>query len=193
LVEKHAPRLREVNVAVGFSPAHRSATPDKEKALLRKAHQTLKRVSSDLESRWHFNTSVALLMELVNEMYAQEPLDEGADPAVVREVFELLTLMLAPVAPHVAEEMWEMLGHEGGAWHAAWPQYNAELAREEQFEVVVQVNGKVRGRILVEDGLSEEETVARAVADPKIAAMVNGKRVLKTIVVPNKLVNLVIV
>jgi leucyl-tRNA synthetase len=189
LVDKHAERLRKANVNRDHLKA---VATSKEKALLRKAHQTVKRVSADLESRWHFNASVALLMELMNELYAHEPLEEGADPAVVREVFELLTLMLAPMAPHIAEEMWEMLGNANGAWCAEWPAYNAELAREEQYEVVVQVNGKVRGRIAVEDGLSEDEVVARALADPKIASFVNGKRVLKKIVVPNKLVNLVV-
>jgi leucyl-tRNA synthetase len=191
LFEKHAPRLREwAHVGARFSEVQ--ATTEKEKALLRKAHQTLKRVSQDLEVRWHFNASVALLMELVNELYAQEPLEADADPAVVREVFDLLTLMLAPMAPHIAEEMWEMLGHQGGAWHVSWPAYRADLAREELHEVVVQVNGKVRGRITVEAGLSEDEVVARALDDPKVAGQLDGKQVRKRIVVPNKLVNLVI-
>jgi leucyl-tRNA synthetase len=197
LFDRHAPRLREC-VPAGQGPRHRADSPnqaaatEKERALLRKAHQTLKRVTSDLEARWHFNTSVALLMELINEFYAQEPLEQAADPAVVREVFELFTLMLVPMAPHVAEELWEMLGRTDGLWRASWPKYNEALAREEQFEVVVQVNGKLRGRILVEGGLGEDELVARALAEPKVAAQLDGKEIRKKIVVPNKLVNLVV-
>jgi leucyl-tRNA synthetase len=213
LFDKHARRLADGGP--GFSPASSSSTADaslkagpaeeeqaaagqrprhseKEKALLRKAHQTLKHVTCDLESRWHFNTSVALLMELLNELYAQEPLEIEANSAVLREVFELFTLMLAPMAPHIAEELWEMLGHAGGLWSVSWPKYNEELAREEQFEVVVQVNGKLRGRILVEGGLNEEELIARALAEPKVAAQLDGKQIRKKIVVPNKLVNLVV-
>jgi leucyl-tRNA synthetase len=85
-----------------------------------------------------------------------------------------------------------MLGHAGGLWSVSWPKYNEELAREEQFEVVVQVNGKLRGRILVEGGLNEEELIARALAEPKVAAQLDGKQIRKKIVVPNKLVNLVV-
>ncbi len=188
LVDKHSSWLR--NGTQAAAPMRTASA--KDKLLLRKAHQTLKRVSSDLEVRWHFNASVALLMELVNEVHAQEPLEEGASPGVVREVFKLLTLMLAPMAPHIAEEMWQMLGHSGNAWKTAWPAYCADLAREELHEVVVQVNGKVRGRITVEDGLSEHEVVARALAEPKVAGQLDGKQVRKSIVVPNKLVNLVV-
>src|SRR5205823_7228334 len=84
---------------------------DKEKTLLRKAHQTLRRVTSDFETRWHFNSAIALVMKLTNDIYEQEPLEQGVRPEVRKEVLELLTLMLAPMTPHLAEELWEMLGH----------------------------------------------------------------------------------
>src|SRR6202022_1124473 len=87
-----------------------SATP-KEKALLRKSHQTLRRVTNDFETRWHFNSAIALIMDLTNELQAQEPLDQGASAEVIKEVFDVLVLMLAPMTPHLAEELWEMLGH----------------------------------------------------------------------------------
>jgi leucyl-tRNA synthetase len=164
---------------------------EKEKALLRKAHQTLRRVTNDFETRWHFNSAVALVMELVNELQAQEPLEKNARPEVVKEVFELLTLMLAPMTPHLAEELWEMLGHSGGLIRASWPEFSPELAADEEFEIVVQVNGKVRATILVEGGLADEELSARALAEPNVAAHLDGKRVVKKIVVPNKLVNIV--
>jgi leucyl-tRNA synthetase len=189
LVEKHAGELRPVKSS---RLSKHSPQTEKEKTLLRRAHQTLQRISHDLESRWHFNTSVAALMELANELQRQEPLEENADPGVIKEVLELFILMLAPMTPHLAEELWEMLGHSGGLWKAAWPHFDAEMAREELHEVVVQINGKVRGKIVVEGGLAEEEVVARALAEPKVAAHLDGKQVRKRIVVPNKLVNLVV-
>jgi len=189
LTDKHAQRLRGVKASASVDFATAS---EKEKKLLRKAHQTLKRVTHDLEIRWHFNSSIALLMELLNEMQAAEPLEQDARPEVVKEVFQVLVLMLAPYTPHLSEELWEMLGHAGGLSQERWPTYSEELACEEEYEVVIQVNGRVRGRIFVEGGLAEEELVARAMAEAKVAPLVNGKRVVKRIVVPNKLVNLVV-
>jgi leucyl-tRNA synthetase len=186
LVGRHAPAMREVK-AGGVD-----AQSEKERALLRKAHQTLKRVTFDLDSRWHFNTSVAALMELTNALQAAEPLEKAVGPSALQELLELLVLMLAPMAPHLAEELWEELGHSGGVVKARWPEFNAELAREEQFEVVIQVNGKVRGRMFVEEGLDDEEVRRRALAEPSVAQHINGKQMVKIIVVPNKLVNIVV-
>ncbi|HEX9223043.1 MAG TPA: leucine--tRNA ligase [Candidatus Acidoferrales bacterium] len=187
LVSKHA----GVAAAAPKSKFSTATASEKEKALLRKAHQTLRRVTNDFETRWHFNSAVALVMELVNELQAQEPLGKNARPEVVKEVLELLTLMLAPMTPHLAEELWEMLGHSGGLIRASWPEFSPELAADVQFEIVVQVNGKVRAKILVEGGLADEEVSARALAEPNVAAHLDGKRVVKKIVVPNKLVNIV--
>ncbi len=191
IVARHAGQLQ--GVAVGNpGPTDVASATAKEKALLRKAHQTLRRVTQDFEARWHFNTSVALVMELANELQKQEPLEQEARPAVVKETFELMTLMLAPMAPHLAEELWEMLGHREGLARAAWPEYRPHLAVEEQFEVVVQINGRLRGKILIEGGLGEDELAARALADPRIALLIARQRVVKKIVVPNKLVNIVV-
>jgi leucyl-tRNA synthetase len=191
LVNRHAERLRGVVVG-NPRPADLVSATAKEKVLLRKAHQTLRRVTQDFEARWHFNTSVALVMELTNELQAQEPLEQDASPAVVKEVFELLTLMLGPMAPHLAEELWEMLGQRGGLGAAAWPAYQAPLAEEEQVEVVIQINGRVRGKILVEAGLTENELSKRAMTDARIAQLTARQRVVKLVVVPNKLVNIVV-
>ena len=120
-------------------------------------------------------------MELVNAIYAAEPLEEGVRPAVRREVLELVTLMLAPMTPHLAEELWEMLGHSEGLWTVEWPAFNAELAKEHEVEIPVQVNGKVRGRVTVAAGASEDTVVALAKADPVIAAQLAGKAVRKEI------------
>ncbi len=188
LYAKHVQRLRGARSGV-INLA--SASP-KEKALLRKTHQTLRRVTQDFEVRWHFNTSVALLMELVNEIQAQEPLEQECRPEVAREVFEITALLLAPMAPHLAEELWEMLGHGEGIGAAKWPPYKPDFGAAEQVEIVAQVNGRVRARLVVEAGLSEEEMYQRAAAHPRVAEQLAGKRLVKKIVVPDKLVNLVV-
>ena len=167
LVSKHAEWLNKVQAGSGAAASLDSATP-KEKALLRKAHQVLRRVTHDFETRWHFNSATALLMELVNEIHAQEPLEEGVRPEIAKEVFELLTLMLNPMVPHLAEELWEILGHtQDTLAHAAWPKFVPELAAEDQVEIVVQVNGRVKGRMLVEAGLDKHELEKRVLSDPE--------------------------
>ena len=191
MFERHSGALRTVEAMRSGQVELSSASP-KEKLLLRRAHQTLKRVTSDFELRWHFNTSIALIMEMVNELQAAEPLDDGVRPAVLKKLLQMLVLMLAPLAPHLSEELWEMLGNAGGLAKMSWPAYREALAKEEQFEVVVQINGRLRGKILVEDGLSEDELAERVLSDPRIAQLLDGKRVGKTVVVPKKLVNLVL-
>jgi leucyl-tRNA synthetase len=187
LVERHAAKLQATQ------PGADSATASEtEKALVRKTHQTLRRVTQDFETRWHFNSAIALIMELLNEVQAQEPLEEKIRAGSLKEILELMTLMLAPMAPHLAEELWEMLGHANGLRNVRWPEYDAALAKEEEVEVVVQVNGRVRGRIRVAAGLGEEEVVARAAEEKGVAQHLDGKRVVKRIIVPDKLVNLVV-
>ena len=200
LIDRHAESLRGVSSlnlqgsarGDGSQAAKLKIDSEKEKVLLRKAHQTLRRVTADFDARWHFNTSVALIMELVNTLRANEPLGEGARPEIVKRVLELLVVMLAPMAPHLAEELWEMLGHKEGLSAEKWPQYSEELAEEEQVEVVIQINGRVRGKILVDAGLPEEELAELAFGDPKIEQLLRGARVVKRVVVPNKLVNVVV-
>jgi leucyl-tRNA synthetase len=187
LVERHAEAVRGVksgNVDVAVSP--------KEKILLRKAHQTLRRVTSDFETRWHFNSAIALIMELTNEIYLQEPLEKEVRPEIRKEVLELLTLMLAPMTPHLAEELWEMLGHAGGLRTASWPAFDEALTREDEVEVPVQVNGRLRGKLKVAAGIGEEEVVKMAQSDPVIAPHLAGKHIVKVIYVPNKLLNFVV-
>jgi leucyl-tRNA synthetase len=188
LVDRHASEVRTHAAGVGDL----EGASEKEKTLLRKTHQTVRRVTHDFETRWHFNSAIALLMELVNVIHNQEPLSDGVRPPVIKEVLELLTLMLAPMSPHLAEELWEMLGHSGGLMRASWPQFRAEFAAEEQVEVIIQMNGKVRGKILVDVGMDEESLVARALAEPRIKGMLSGQKIVKRIVVPDKLVNLVV-
>ncbi len=168
---------------------------DKERELIAITYRTLDRVTSDFETRWHFNSAIALIMELTNEIYAAEPLEQGTRPEVRREVLEMLTLMLAPMVPHLAEELWEKVGHTDGLWNAKWPYLGVdrvELAREDEVEIPVQVNGRVRGRVKVAAGAGEEEVVKLALADPGVAHHADGKRIVKKIFVPDRLLNLVV-
>lgn len=190
LVDRHAERLRSVEAQnVNWLLAELTET---ERVLLRKTHQTLKRVTDDFELRWHFNTSVAAIMELANTFYGLEPLETSVRPAIAKSCLELLVLMLAPFAPHLAEELWKMLGHAGGLKQTVWPAYDAELAREDEYEIAVQVNGRVRGKIVVAAGVADEEVARRALTDEKVVPFLEGKQVVKTVVVTNKLVNVVV-
>ncbi len=190
LVDRHAAELAGVSTAgLGAVISNPSA---KEKALRRKTHQTLRRVTQDFEVRWHFNTSVALIMELVNALQGAEPLTADVRPEVVKEALESLILMLAPMAPHLAEELWQMLGHAEALDAAHWPNFVPQLAEEEQVEIVFQINGRVRGKLLVDSGLGENELMELAMADERIGGLLRGAQMVKRVVVPNKLVNIVL-
>jgi leucyl-tRNA synthetase len=171
--------------------------PNGARAIQRKLHQTIRRVSEDFQGRWHFNTSIAAVMELVNELYAVEgPVAAGSSaPAIpvplLREVQRVLALLLAPFAPHLAHELWEMLGEKGSLLRAPWPKYDPALAREEEIEIPVQVNGKLRSRVLVAADASRENIEQRAFADEKVRAALAGKKVVKVIFVIGKLMNIV--
>ncbi len=188
LVERHAESLRSVKSGSGDL----SGVQEAERNLLRNTHQTLQRVTSDFENRWHFNSAIALIMELTNKIQAQEPLEESVRPGAIKEILEILTLMLAPMVPHLAEELWEMLGHRDGLWPVKWPDFDPKLAKETEVEVVVQVNGRVRGKFLAPAGLREADLVDRATSQQSVTAHLSGKRIVKKIVVPDKLVNLVV-
>lgn len=159
-----------------------------DRRALRKLHQTVKKITDDFETRWHFNTSIAAIMELLNELTT---LEAELSPGALKEILEKLVLVLGPFAPYLAEELWEEIGREGPVFRQAWPAYDPELAREEQIEVVIQVNGKVRSRLLVPAGTSQEELERLGLNDERVRHYIDGKRVIKVIVVPDKLVNIV--
>jgi leucyl-tRNA synthetase len=170
----------ESSASGGGAQADGAASP-----LTRKAHETIAKVSDDIDRRFQFNTPVAAVMELVNDI-SRTPEDPGA-----RLACETAVSLIQPYAPHVAEELWEQLGHER-LWEKPWPVADDSLLARETFELVVQVNGKVRDRAHVATGLGNDELVAAAMALPKVQAQLEGRDVRKTIVVPDKLVNLVI-
>ncbi len=160
-----------------------------DRKVLRKLHQTVRKITGDFETRWHFNTCIASVMELVNVLYAEEA---SISAAAMPEILEKLALMLAPFAPYLSQEIWEELGKDGPVFRQTWPAFDAELAKEDEAEIVVQVNGKLRARISAAFGTSKEELETRARADEKVKTMLDGKQVVKTIVVPDKLVNFVV-
>jgi len=165
------------------------------RALLRKTHQTIAKVTGDFETL-HLNTIVAALMELFNELsdFDADPATAAdADVAAVRQALESLVIMLAPFGPHVAEEMWEALGHPGGLLSSArWPQADSELARRDELEIPIQVNGKLRSRLLTSPEVTEDELRTAALDDEKVKELIAGHQVVKVIVVPRRLVNVVI-
>jgi leucyl-tRNA synthetase len=164
--------------------------------LRQETHRTIARVTNDFEGL-RYNTAVAALMELSNSLgdFGASPESASAsDRFAVREALEALVLMLAPFCPHVSEEMWEGLGHEGGMLKsgARWPRHDEQLARRDELEIAVQVNGKLRGRVMVSADASEDETRASALADERVRAWTQGKQIVKTVVVPGRLVNVVV-
>ncbi len=166
-----------------------AAETEADRAVLRKLHQTIEKVTDDFETRWHFNTSLASIMELTNELYARE---SEISAGVMQDVLRKLVLLLAPFAPHMAEELWAELGEAGPLLRVGWPRFDADLAREDQIEIPVQVNGKLRSRLSVARGAAREELEQLARQDAKILPYLDGKKIRKVIVVPDKLVNLVV-
>jgi len=157
-------------------------------------HQTIKRVSDDFQGRWHFNTCISAIMELVNVLYDMEDAiaRNVVPPAFLADAQRSLVLLLAPFAPYLAHELWEMLGEKGNLLKTPWPKYDAALAKEEELVIPVQVNGKLRGRIVVSADAPEQAVLERALADEKVQAAIAGKQIVKKIYVPGKLVNLVV-
>ena len=166
---------------------------DAVRSLRRKTHDTIRRVSSDIDPRVHLNTAISALMELVNALYAfqERGSDDAAARAVVREAVEALVLMLSPFTPHLSEELWEALGHADGVVAAGWPTFDPAVAQADEVVVPVQVNGRVRGRLTVDAGVSGAELEALALRDPHVVPHTQGKNIARVIVIPGKLVNIV--
>jgi leucyl-tRNA synthetase len=192
----------------GAVPACSDDCTEAERALRRKTHDTIRRVTTDIEERMHLNTAVSSLMELVNELYAfsdgtphgapsrAEPpvgrLERPQTLAAVREAIDALVLMLSPFAPHTAEEMWLMLGHQGGLAAASWPAFDPEVAKAEEVVVPVQINGKVRARLHFPAGLADHELRDRVLADAAVRSHIADRTVRKVIVAKGPLVSMVV-
>jgi leucyl-tRNA synthetase len=181
---------------------------DAERSLRRKTHDTIRRVTTDIEERMHLNTAVSSLMELVNELYAFSestphgaptrgeqpiaPIERKQTIAVLCEAINALVIMISPFAPHTAEELWQMLDHPEGLAKAAWPTYDPEVAKAEEVVVPVQINGKVRARVTVTPDLSDDELRERVLADHAVKNHVDGKTVRKVVVAKGPLVSIVV-
>ena len=183
-------------------PSAASITPsdvqDHQRKLRRRVHQIVRSITENFEERLHLNTCISSLMELTNEIYAFDQVVErrgdvsDSDVQVAREAFNALIPMLAPFAPHISEELWESFGHSGSLSRAQWPGFNTELARDEEIEVAVQVNGKLRSRIFAGADASDDELREVALADEKVKTAIEGRVVARIITVPRKLVNVVL-
>ncbi len=166
---------------------------DELRELYRKTHQTIQKVTKDIEDRFHFNTAISAVMELFNTMSSLD-MQKNYDKqlSVMRFAMESLTLLLSPIVPHFAEELWEALGHRTSVLQAPWPQYHTDALEEEELLIVVQVNGKLRSRFKVARNADEETIKERALADKRVLKFLDGKVIRKVIVVKNKLVNIVV-
>ncbi len=185
-----APVVREVHTASG-PPAGEMEGPALE--IHRKTHETIKRVTSDIEERFHFNTAISAVMELMNLMQGPEP-DAGDGPlaSVMRSAMETVVLLLSPMVPHLAEELWRVLGHEESVLRTPWPAYDEGALVRDELLIVVQVNGKLRGRFRVDADADDETLKQMALADEHVRKFIGGKPVRKVIVVKKKLVNIVV-
>jgi leucyl-tRNA synthetase len=203
-----ADSLRETIGGEGIPSPSTLDLNENERALRRKTHETIKRVTGDVDPRVHLNTAISAMMELVNEIYAfcsaskcvavgAEPEEVGAiaqpsTVAVLKEAVEALVRMLSPFAPHMAEELWESLGHSGGVVAAGWPAFDEAVAKAEEIVVPVQINGKLRARLTVPADSSEDRLRERALSDPQVVPHLQGKEVKKVVVARGKLVSIVV-
>ena len=191
-------KWRERIVGANAASITQSDLEDHQRRLRRRMHQIIRSITENFEERLHLNTCISSLMELTNEIYAFDQSVEKngsvseSDVEVAREAFSALIRMLTPFAPHIAEELWESFGHSESLARSSWPQFNAELARDEEIEVAVQVNGKLRSRIFAGAGASDDELRQAALADEKVKAALERREVVKIIIVPRKLVNVVL-
>ena len=164
------------------------------KALRRKTHQTIRKVTADIEERFHFNTAISAVMELVNALYQfpHPKADNRFGFSIVRETVETIVRLLAPLVPHITEELWTLLGRKESLADTAWPAFDPAVASEEEITIVIQINGKVRSRITLPADEEGENIKTLALAEERIASLTAGKTILKMVYVPKKLVNIVI-
>ena len=163
-----------------------------ETALRRELHRAIKKITEDLDGRFNFNTAISTVMELVNAMYQYKDKHETINADLAQELEEKLLLLLAPFTPHITEELWHEIGRDGSIHQQDWPTYEEAALAVDEIELAVQVNGKVRDKVTVPVGIDKDELQALAMASPKVQEFTNGKTVVKVIVIPNKIVNIVV-
>ncbi len=185
-------------VGIEIAEIMQNELADYQRKLRRRTHQIVRAITENMEGRMHLNTCISSLMELTNQIYAfDQVIDKNTDAkasdiSIARESLEALIRMLAPFAPHISEELWQQFGHTESLAQTDWPEFNEGLAREEEIEIAVQINGKLRSRIFVTPDASKEVLEETALADEKIKAQIEGRDMVKIIVIPGRLVNVVI-
>ena len=184
-------RLVDELAEVAKSNAEVKTVTKEDKAMRLVIHSTLKKVTADLSEKFGFNTAIASLMELINEMYKYKELDTRND-GIIREGIETIITILAPFTPHIGEELWTMIGKEGSVFNISWPSYDESALVQDEVEVIVQVNGKLRAKVSMDANISREDMEKVAMEDAKVQAAIEGKDVVKVIAVPKKLVNIVV-
>lgn len=178
--------LSDLRYTDGFGKLDKDA-----KEMRSKTHQTLKKVTEDLSVRFGFNTAIAALMELINDLYKYKELKNKND-AVLAEAVEVVVTILSPFAPHLGEELWQMIGKEGSIFDISWPKYDEKALVMDEIEIVVQVNGKLKNKLVVPTGISQDEMKEVALSDEKIKDAIGNMSVVKVIAIPGKLVNIVV-
>jgi leucyl-tRNA synthetase len=165
---------------------------DQEKELHRKLHETIQKVTEDIEERLNFNTAISAIMELVNEIYHYVGNNDKINEKLLALVSEKLVLMLAPFAPHMSEELWNKMGHNDTVNRAKWPEYSKKAIKKDEITIVIQINGKVRDKVDVDADISKDKLKEKVFSQDKVKKYTEGKEIIKTIVVPKKLVNVVV-
>jgi len=163
-----------------------------ERQMRRLTHQTIKKITDDISDRFNFNTAVSAIMELVNGIYKYKEENGNHKPEVLKEAVKNLLLLLAPFAPFITEELWEAIGGKGSVHKQSWPVYDLEAMAEEEVEIVIQVNGRIKERIRINTEASAQEMSEYVLAQPRIQQLIKGKQIIKVIPVPGKLVNIVV-
>ncbi|MEJ2098215.1 MAG: class I tRNA ligase family protein, partial [Deltaproteobacteria bacterium] len=189
-------------LAVDFMPSIKAVSPysgsleglsESTKVLYQKTHETIKRVSRDIEERFHFNTAISAIMELVNVLQGIEAVPGDVESRqVVRFAMETTALLLSPIVPHFAEELWQQMGKRQPVTTMPWPTYREAALVQDELLIVVQVNGKVRSRFHIGADADKEQIRKAALADERAQSFIGGQPVKKVIVVKNKLVNIVV-
>jgi len=180
-------RMVQQNLEVVTSTQSANVTTDEEKELRRMIHVTIKRVTEDVGERSNFNTAISAVMELVNKIYSY-----SGDKGLLREAIQTVVVLLAPMSPHITEELWQMMGHTESIHLQEWPSYNEEYLVLDEVEIAVQINGKIKGKVVVPTSFGKEEIEQAVLADARMEDWQQGKQIRKIIVVPGKLVNIVV-
>ncbi|TCO79027.1 leucine--tRNA ligase [Marinisporobacter balticus] len=170
----------------------KDAQTKEDKQLKYMTHTTIRKLTEDVEGRFNFNTAISAIMELVNEIYKYKELGDDCNKDLLKEALETVIVLLAPFAPHITEELWHNMGYSESVHNKMWPTYDKAAIVKDEVQVVIQINGKVKDKIEVSASTNKNELEKEALSNPKIIAMIEGKQIIKVIVVPKKLVNIVV-